>query len=974
MVEAAGPTRLLEVCGQLLSRFLRDAERKRLAWLREVEEQGMRMLESNLVAEPGPMARTPSQRRRSRKRQSSCLKDYSREPSRRRLSRRRSSIKLVSFKPGSQRRQSKEQPLDAGCAGEGAQACAAAALPALPGEGAAEAPGPSRAQAGAGELPIWEQSPQGDAASEWQDEAPVTGVFAGPTARGAQAAPGRRTSTSTPKAAGAAAPAALQGAGAAPDLGELPLPGSHRRAAAPGPAARRCSRRRSSPSAPPAGGAKRRSLASGRASRSRRAVARRAAAPEPSSASSRASCEFPSAALGLRGREEPLEPLPCSLPLAACASRLWRLLPIPGAIPGASSAARAALGQSSLEVFVEEDVAGMRPGLEVDPASEGAPEDTLPASRSTQAAGFPAQHSCAPELQAGSDGVVLTAGSSTGTPVNPDSESQNKDQEQSPCARPQEDPPCIRADWAPWPMPAAGSEQAEGSVRHRANAAARVGMQWSLNVPLANATRTRSPKQAMGAVRKGQQPGAPAPSPWADQHGSPAEPSSGAGSKVPRPLRSLLRAVQRHPGPPRHGTVLRSLIQRSTPPRPSPKGDFVVSNDTLNRGHWRTLWASRALTAPSLSLAWCSCGHTRGEVQGLLQLNQHCCQTCLVSPLLFTSHPGVWEKERQRLESLRKKQEAEEQRKKKMEEEKRRRQAEMKQKREERLRKALQARERAEEEKKKRMEQKILQSDEKVRLSQVRDREEKAEERGRKKLSKKSGEADARKQKALKREEHELEQQEPLQKRRGDEVRGKGKKVLELKSLLEQQQAGHGKERAHRHGGKEKPPHPQLGAAAVPEQHRKQEEAALQRPADKKLKQAEAPGAAPGTGLSATLKKSISAPYLKPLKGTKQSSQPKVSEDNYGMDQNSDDATDDENDPRKPVPAWADGPRLRQGIVQQYYHPVNTDQLFGLISGLRLEEIFGKSKPRYFKRTSSAVWHSPPRPRSASGPSCSLNK
>lgn len=40
---------------------------------------------------------------------------------------------------------------------------------------------------------------------------------------------------------------------------------------------------------------------------------------------------------------------------------------------------------------------------------------------------------------------------------------------------------------------------------------------------------------------------------------------------------------------------------------------------------------------------------------------------------------SLQEKERQRLESLRKKQEAEEQRKKKMEEEKRRRQAEMKQ-------------------------------------------------------------------------------------------------------------------------------------------------------------------------------------------------------------------------------------------------------------------------------------------------------
>lgn len=41
---AEGPQQLLEVCGQRLSRFLCDAQHKHLAWLREVEEQGMRML------------------------------------------------------------------------------------------------------------------------------------------------------------------------------------------------------------------------------------------------------------------------------------------------------------------------------------------------------------------------------------------------------------------------------------------------------------------------------------------------------------------------------------------------------------------------------------------------------------------------------------------------------------------------------------------------------------------------------------------------------------------------------------------------------------------------------------------------------------------------------------------------------------------------------------------------------------------
>lgn len=45
MAAADGPTQLLEVCGQRLSRFLHDAEHKHLAWLREVEEQGLRMLD-----------------------------------------------------------------------------------------------------------------------------------------------------------------------------------------------------------------------------------------------------------------------------------------------------------------------------------------------------------------------------------------------------------------------------------------------------------------------------------------------------------------------------------------------------------------------------------------------------------------------------------------------------------------------------------------------------------------------------------------------------------------------------------------------------------------------------------------------------------------------------------------------------------------------------------------------------------------
>ncbi|KAK2100343.1 hypothetical protein P7K49_021691 [Saguinus oedipus] len=75
------------------------------------------------------------------------------------------------------------------------------------------------------------------------------------------------------------------------------------------------------------------------------------------------------------------------------------------------------------------------------------------------------------------------------------------------------------------------------------------------------------------------------------------------------------------------------------------------------------------------------------------------------------------EKERQRLENLRRKEEAEQLRRQKVEEDKRRRLEEVKMKREERLRKVLRARERVEqmqEEKKKQIEQKFAQIDEKT--------------------------------------------------------------------------------------------------------------------------------------------------------------------------------------------------------------------------------------------------------------------
>ncbi|KAI7812306.1 putative inner centromere protein [Triplophysa rosa] len=86
-----------------------------------------------------------------------------------------------------------------------------------------------------------------------------------------------------------------------------------------------------------------------------------------------------------------------------------------------------------------------------------------------------------------------------------------------------------------------------------------------------------------------------------------------------------------------------------------------------------------------------------------------------------------------------------------------------------------------------------------------------------------------------------------------------------------------------------------------------------------------------------------------------------VNPEDYGMDQNSDDSTDDESAPRKPIPSWAEGMPLQQAIMKQYYNPVDLYSYFGEPEPPKLEDIFQRTKPRFFKRTSSAVWHSPPR-------------
>ncbi|XP_040184345.1 inner centromere protein isoform X2 [Rana temporaria] len=379
------------------------------------------------------------------------------------------------------------------------------------------------------------------------------------------------------------------------------------------------------------------------------------------------------------------------------------------------------------------------------------------------------------------------------------------------------------------------------------------------------------------------------------------------------------------------------------------------------------------------------------------------------------------EKERQRLETLRKKEETELQRKQKIEEGKKRKQEELKLRREERLRKVLQARERVEqleEEKKKKIEQKFAHIDEKS--EKVRE-DRMAEEKAKKKItakkqedleSRRRQEEEARKLKTKQLDEEERRHQELLQKKREEEEQERHKKLAEAKKLAEIRQ-----------GEQEREKQRQLQAAAEREQERLRaerererldreralqlqkdlERAALEREQQRKeseerkkreqqerieqerlrkemeakrrqeleaqrlreeqeriAKEQTLAANTPVLNVTVNMENSPSCEsYDMTPKGYKPHP-PKYNPDDYGMDLNSGDSTDDDSKPRKPVPAWACGSEFAQAVHQQYYRPINLDRTFGTIDSPKLEDLFYKKKPRYYKRTSSAVWHSPP--------------
>ncbi|XP_045562284.1 inner centromere protein isoform X2 [Salmo salar] len=347
------------------------------------------------------------------------------------------------------------------------------------------------------------------------------------------------------------------------------------------------------------------------------------------------------------------------------------------------------------------------------------------------------------------------------------------------------------------------------------------------------------------------------------------------------------------------------------------------------------------------------------------------------------------ERERLKLEALKKKQEKEEERKQKMEEEKRRKQEEMMmKKRDERLRMVVEARVKEEQK-----EKKILQIDEKHDTLRV---ERVAEEKARKKMATKRQEElelRRRRRRKIQQAEEEKHQQELQAKRRTEEEQERTRKMAEARLAMElekeqerERQDAAERERVEREQAfalqrevekerKELCEKRELEERSRREEQQRQAEEERHREAARQTKtetattvtnchltaEVQTPLGKGGVlDVTVDIKRSPQSYEITPKGGNKPVILNTNPED-YGMDQNSEDSTDDESAPRKPIPKWAKGEQLKQSMKKQYFNPTDVDCHYGEIEPPMLDHIFYKNKPRYLKRTSSGIWHSPPK-------------
>uniref|UniRef100_A0A8K9XIP6 Inner centromere protein ARK-binding domain-containing protein n=1 Tax=Oncorhynchus mykiss TaxID=8022 RepID=A0A8K9XIP6_ONCMY len=324
------------------------------------------------------------------------------------------------------------------------------------------------------------------------------------------------------------------------------------------------------------------------------------------------------------------------------------------------------------------------------------------------------------------------------------------------------------------------------------------------------------------------------------------------------------------------------------------------------------------------------------------------------------------ERECLKLEALKKKQEQEEERgRKKMEEEKRRKQEEMKKKkRDERLRRVVEARVKEEQKDKK-----ILQIEKHDTVGEqgwvvnvilvvvvVPPQEEEEKKRHQELQTKRRAEEEQERTRKMAEARLAMEEEQERTRKMAEarlameEEQERTRKMAEARLAMEEEQ-----ERTR------KMAEARLAMEEEQERTRKMAEARLAMEEEQERERRDTPVGKGGLiNRTADIKQSPQSYEITPKGGDKPVVLNTNAED-YGMDQNSEDSTDDESAPRKPIPKWAKGDQLKQSMKRQYFNPTDVDCHYGEIEPPMLNHIFYKNKPRYLKRTSSGIWYSPPK-------------
>ncbi|XP_016324421.1 inner centromere protein A isoform X2 [Sinocyclocheilus anshuiensis] len=237
-----------------------------------------------------------------------------------------------------------------------------------------------------------------------------------------------------------------------------------------------------------------------------------------------------------------------------------------------------------------------------------------------------------------------------------------------------------------------------------------------------------------------------------------------------------------------------------------------------------------------------------------------------------------------------------------------------------------------------------------ARALELKKEQEREKEREREREREREHERERERQAVAEKERLEREKAIALQKELERAAREKERREMEEKrKMVEQRKAEEEREAQQKRAAAASAPAPPTVTA---------QNAILNTPVGKVAAHNKTIDFGPGLNVTVDIEKSPQSYQITP-KGQKVTVL--VNPEDYGMDQNSDDSTDDESAPRKPIPSWAEGMQLQQAIMKQYYNPLDLHSYFGEPEPPKLEAIFRRTKPRFFKRTSSAVWHSPPR-------------